>query len=611
MTLLDYLRLLLFTLSGSLVLCTVFAFDPALADGLVVGKVCWFHTSMLCLAGCILFGVLTGKKSCFRFSWADGALLLLAVVVLVTYDWTLNPEPMKLLFGGQLVMLWFMLRGILGMYPALTPFFLSVIMGTGLLEAVWGMGQLHGVYMSNHSLFRLTGSFFNPGPFSGYMAVVLPVCLGVMLALSNCRKNAWWQMRTILFYLSVICTVGIVVVLPAGMSRSAWLAAIVSCGWVLWMYTGCWNKIRSVWTNYRKQSIAILIVGVILGVVGLMGIYRMKKDSADGRLLMWKVTAKAMGDQPLIGTGVGGFPAAFAKAQAEYFASGEASATEEMVAGCPEYAFNEYLQIGVELGVAGLLVFLAWLGCILYYSIRNKRYGISGGILSLMIFAFSSYPLQLPSFWVLLFFLSAMGVTGRRWLRKHAEEKKINNFIAIGVLSALGTCALYRAQVDCKNTYQQWNRQKMLYNNKAYQAASEGYEALYPKLNHRPEFLFELSQCLSKTGNQAEAIVLLKRAVQLSADPMLYYMLAKNEEELGRYSEAEAHLLFSIDVLPERLYPYFLLTKLYAEPLYYQSEKLQAAVDSVLTKEPKVQTTAVKEMRQQVEKMLKNISDIP
>lgn len=598
MTLLDYLRLLLFTLSGSLVLCTVFASDPMLADGLVMGKVCWFHASMLCLAGCMLFGVLTGKKSCFTFSWADGALLLLAAVVLVTYDWTLNPEPMKLLFGGQLVMLWFMLRGILGMYPALTPFFLSVIMGTGLLEAVWGMGQLHGVYMSNHALFRLTGSFFNPGPFSGYMAVVLPVCLGVMLALSDCRKNAWWQMRTVLFYLSVICTVGIVVVLPAGMSRSAWLAAIVSCGWVLWMYTGCWNKVRSVWGNYRRQSIAVLIVGVILGVIGLTGIYRMKKDSADGRLLMWKVTAKAMADQPLTGTGIGGFPATFAKAQAEYFASGEASETEKMVAGCPEYAFNEYLQIGVELGVGGLLVFLAWLGCILYDSIKNKRYGMSGGILSLMIFAFSSYPLQLPSFWVLLFFLSAMGVTGSKGQRKHV------------ILFALGVCALYGAQVDSKNTYQQWNRQKMLYNNKAYQAASEGYEALYPKLNHRPEFLFESAQCLSKTGNQAEAIVLLERAVRLSADPMLYYMLAKNEEELGRYSEAEAHLLFSIDVLPERLYPYFLLTKLYAEPLYYQSEKLQAAVDSVFTKEPKVQTTAVKEMRQQVEKMLKNISDI-
>ena len=37
----------------------------------------------------------------------------------------------------------------------------------GLVEAVWGMQQLHGHVYSHHSLFRLTGSFFNPGPIPG------------------------------------------------------------------------------------------------------------------------------------------------------------------------------------------------------------------------------------------------------------------------------------------------------------------------------------------------------------------------------------------------------------------------------------------------------------
>lgn len=607
MTLFDYFRLLLFSLAGSLLLCTVFAADPELADGLVMGKVWWFQGAMAVFAGCVLFGLATGKKSSFSFSVVDGLLLLLACVVLATYDWALDPEPIRLLFGGQLLMLWFLLRVTLGMYPTLRMYFISIVVGTGLIEAAWGMGQLHGVYMSNHTLFRLTGSFFNPGPFSGYLAVVLPISLGIVLCLRDCRKSAWWQMRTVLFYLAGSCLVVILIVLPAGMSRSAWIAAFASCAWVCLMYGGGGKAAGLLWRRYRGRCVAACVLCLLVGVVGLVGIYRMKKDSADGRLLMWKLTAGAIADRPLAGTGMGGFPASFAEAQADYFASGAASDTEKRVAGCPEYAFNEYLQIGVELGVGGLLLFVAWLGCVLFYSAKNKRFGTGGGVVSLMVFSFSSYPLQLPSFWVLLLFISAIAVADTRWQQKRCASTFGRGSGYIGVAAALGALVLYGVQRETKETYIKWNNQKSLYNNKAYEVASRGYEALYPRLKHRPEFLFESAQCLSKAGREREANVLLQRAVRLSADPMLHYMMAKNEQTLGQYADAEKHLLYAIDILPERLYPYFLLTKLYADPAFYRPDKMKAAADSVLTKEPKVQTTAVKEMRREVEKMLNNI----
>ena len=53
---------------------------------------------------------------------------------------------------------------------------------------------------------------------------------------------------------------------------------------------------------------------------------------------------------------------------------------------------------------------------------------------------------------------------------------------------------------------------------------------------------------------------------------------------LGDYREAEEELLQAIGILPERLYPYYLLAKLYAEPEFYQVDKLRAAAGAVLTK---------------------------
>ena len=67
---------------------------------------------------------------------------------------------------------------------------------------------------------------------------------------------------------------------------------------------------------------------------------------------MWKITTKAIQKQPITGTSLGGFPAAYAETQAEYMASGKATEQEKLVAGCPEYAFNEYLQIGLEQGLS-------------------------------------------------------------------------------------------------------------------------------------------------------------------------------------------------------------------------------------------------------------------
>ena len=46
----------------------------------------------------------------------------------------------------------------------------------------------------------------------------------------------------------------------------------------------------------------------------------------------------------------------YEKAQAEYFAKGNYTETEERVEGSPEYAFNEYLQLAIEGGI--IFIFL-------------------------------------------------------------------------------------------------------------------------------------------------------------------------------------------------------------------------------------------------------------
>ena len=577
-----------------------------------MGKVHWFHLAMVFLVICCLTAtVLTKPAKPFTFSVADGAILVLTVIVAFTYDWQLNPEPEKILFAGQLVVLWFLLRFIFTEWPQSKIFFLAAIAGTGLIEAVSGMRQLHGFEGSNHSLFRLTGDFYNPGPYSGYLAMVLPVCLWMILQFNGYKKGEWRQAEIYLHYLGWISLLAIIVVLPAGMSRAAWIAAVVSCGWVYWVQRIGWEKTKRFIKGHRILTTVSSFVILILVAGALVGIYVLKKESADGRLLLWKITAQAITKQPWTGTGLGGFPAAYAETQAEYFSSGKASETEMLVAGCPEYGFNEFLQIGLEQGVFGLLVFVLLLSYSLFRGVKNRQIGAAGGILALMVFSLASYPLQLPEFWVVLVVLMGVICTSVASDTPPTPSREGRKVLSAAVIGGMAVCCgwLFWQQKGYYQGYKKWNTLKMLYNSKAYEAAADGYEELVPLLGHKPELLFEAAQCLSKTERFAEANHLLERAMKLSGDPMIHYMAAKNEQDLGNYQKAENLLLHAIEILPERIYPYYLLTKLYSETAFFQEDKFIKAADAVLTKEPKVESTAIREMRTEVKKMLKNIRE--
>ena len=99
----QYISYSLLAISGVFLLCTVFATDTGLANGLVTGKVLWFHLAMLLLATCSLVAaILTKPVKPFVFSVADGLVLVLAAIVALTYNRQLDPEPEKMLFGGAI-----------------------------------------------------------------------------------------------------------------------------------------------------------------------------------------------------------------------------------------------------------------------------------------------------------------------------------------------------------------------------------------------------------------------------------------------------------------------------------------------------------------------------
>lgn len=469
-----------------------------------------------------------------------------------------------------------------------------VLIALGGIEAIWGLRQIYGFAVSNHSLYALTGSFYNPGPYSGYLAMIFPICLHEWLILKEKTERTWIEQGK--YYMALGVMLLILCVLPAGMSRSAWIAAAVSGALVYGMYVSWGSKLKEIRKRYKRKVVLVCIAGGIVFIVIGYSLFQLKVTSANGRLFMWKISTLAVAESPVIGHGTGNFVSAYGRAQENYFANEEYSETEELVAGSPEYAFNEYLQVATEYGIPLLFVILLIIAFCLWKGSREGRIGLCGGIIAVLVFAFSSYPMQIPGFAVTFYFLLAACVFGR---------SKIMLLFFISIIILLGTYYWKYNQYDaCKD----WYRSKMLYNIGAYQSAKEEYETLYPELKNRGAFLFEYGYCLHKLKQYDSSIVVLEEAMKHSCDPMLLNIIGKNYQAVGKYEKAEESLIRSTHRLPGRIYPYYLLAKLYAEPEYQQSEKLKRMVEVVLTKEPKVQSTAVKEMRAEVKNLLKQIN---
>ena len=92
------------------------------------------------------------------------------------------------------------------------------------------------------------------------------------------------QTKMYLYYLAWGTLLAIIVVLPAGMSRTAWIAAALSCAWVYWVQRIGWKKTKTYIYEFKTLTIVSSVL-VLISVAGaLTGIFLLKKDSANGRL---------------------------------------------------------------------------------------------------------------------------------------------------------------------------------------------------------------------------------------------------------------------------------------------------------------------------------------
>ena len=309
---------------------------------------------------------------------------------------------------------------------------------SGFLQAIYGLLQLYGIYPSHHNLFKITGSFFNPAPYALYLAAVFPLALGEVIFNERNEENENNEKKSgkeshilslfhsfilsFTYYLSFATVIAILLVLPATMIRASWLGAIAGSLVVLQYKYHYLQRIKHFLKSPFRRIMGMISAIVFFILIG-SGIYLLKKDSANGKLFIWEVTLGKIAEKPLLGHGLGRYEAEYNNWQAEYFMSHpeEMEGHKGWVAGNTKYAFNEYLEMASEIGVIGLLLYLAVILSLLpvsYYlipsfshtlkahsSITSSNNFLIPSLISLLATALISFPLYSVPTLVFVFIL--------------------------------------------------------------------------------------------------------------------------------------------------------------------------------------------------------------
>jgi O-antigen ligase len=245
--------------------------------------------------------------------------------------------------------------------------------------SIHGILQYFGVLASENGNFPVTGSFDNPAGYAAATACMLPFCFLFVNDKTTYPKYA--------------ATAAVVLVLTAlflSGSRAGILAGLV----VLLVYSGI-RYIPKRWSNRFK----ITLVCIIIALPAIF--YSFGKNSADGRLLIWKCTWNMICDSPVTGHGHGAFQAKYMLYQADYFTDNPESKYAAL-ADNVLHPFNEYLLVFAEHGLIGL-GFLVLLGFLLFRFYRKERSDAKRialmSLLALAVLSCFSYPFKYPFTW--------------------------------------------------------------------------------------------------------------------------------------------------------------------------------------------------------------------
>jgi len=528
--------------------------------------------------------------------YGKSILLLLLSIFSFAFirNWvTVGFNPVLFMYLSGLVFLFILLQQIVSACPPKYLYGTIIVFVVAL--SLHGILQYAGLISSGNKSFAVTGSFDNPAGFAVAVSCVFPLCFFFFTS-----------QRKYIKYAAVVTSVlmATVVFLSGSRAGIVAMAAVIT----VWFFVKSknWRTTNSL-VNKTSKFILILVM-LALPVV----LYFLKKDSADGRLLIWRCTLDMVLEKPITGHGTGAFNAKCMLYQAEYFNTHPESQYAQL-AGNTLHPFNEYLFVLCEYGLIGLaaLVLLSYLLVRAYRrNPSNEKLTALISLIALAVFSLFSYPFRYPFTWVMLFL--CMAIVCNPIIKNHPpfagqSQSKIKNWVprtvALLLSAGLSTYSVMMVMAEIK-----WNRLAHLSLNGRGREVLTEYNRLYRWLGKDGLFLYNFAAELHEAGEFEKSLVVFEHCTRYFNDMDVQMLMAINYKQLGRFVEAEQHFKLAIAMFPAKFVPMYELVNLYVANNC--KDDALALARRIIDKEEKVTSPTVTEIKNQIQRLIQALEKL-
>lgn len=487
-----------------------------------IPSVRWTVFVLFWMAYLFFHSLLVADAETYRLIYLEESLLLLPVLSYLLYNGIIS---LKVLERGLILIL--------------------------CIQLIYLCLQYLGIISSGNSYFPFTGCSDNPNCTAMYIALSLPIVFNKI----KVGKSLWLYIG-----ISILSTAFLILL----NCRTAFIGLLSVAAILLFQFSRIpdWIRKQSV-----KTKVWLLLTTLMVVIISSVAIYHHKQGSADGRILIWKVSALMIMDRPQ-GCGIGMFGRDYNISQGEYFVSGQGTDRDRYIASTANMAYNDILEQGVESGIAGMtfmLMFYVFLMIGAYQSRMMLQLSVVSAvfIMSLMNFICASV-----LSWMLLICIGA-SIIGKDSCctsgQKHGQQdrmtrKAVRCLAAIPLLFCLTVLAdkhirQTRAQYRLK-IYEDMERNGSLFD-------TSGLESLSADIGTSEAYWNFMYEVFYERKDFHCALVCAEKASEYTYLPSLCFRKFNCHDRLGQTSEGVKYIESVRNVIPQNLTSRMVLMKWY------------------------------------------------
>jgi O-antigen polymerase len=460
-----------------------------------------------------------------------------------------------------------------------------------------------GVLQVGHRLYNssqpIISTFDHTTTFSNYVASVFPLIFGICFYYSSPGKK-------VIFYTFFFLAIGLIACLTER-------TVIVSC--VLVIIVFLFYKSNHIipylqaWFSRNKLS-GFIVLFTILFFSYTMFVFLLgyRPLSFLGRVFIWGISLNAIRDNPIVGYGFDSFQAVHNKYQLIYFSKNlDINSYQFLVGDNIAFAFNEFIQFYIELGITGLLLFVLFVIAIIRIGMKSLKSAADQekksllmvllGFSSILICSLFSYPLQRLPVMINFFLFASI-------LSSYEKKGIVINLRKVWILpvTVLFVFIIYITG-DRAFAYHDW---KTGYDSIRKGDTGDGlaiYKKNYNSLKYNKYFLYNYGMALAQNFELERSIEILKQAKEKIFDADIFIQLGIIHEKLMDFNQAEFCYTQAIYLKPHLFEPRYKLFKMYAENINKKDDAIRIARD-IANMPVKVQSGLILQIKSEIKNYL-------